>query len=161
MLPLNTKFVPYALDTNSRCYFCKWGPENEWHLFGKCQKLKALWQALDDVIRVAFNIRYSFLKNRTESGDIDLVSTRCPKQYEDAIIYLNAITNHKIFKVRNEAKYDGKEFDLEILYKKIVRSVASRKSIENRLIQITQILGINELYRALVFVKDLHFLQSR
>ena len=64
LLPLNTKFSNYSLDTDSRCHFCKWGPENEWHIFGKCQQLKRLWEAMDEVIKLSLGINYSFTDNR-------------------------------------------------------------------------------------------------
>jgi len=155
MLPLNIKFASYALDTDSRCYFCQWGPENEWHVFGKCVKLKPLWKALDEVVRIAFNIHYSFLNNRTVTGDYDIVSTRCPKAFEDVIIYLNSIVNHKIYQFRNEIKYDSQTFDVELLFSKILRSVAARKRMETHLTQTMNIEKITELYSTLQFVKNI------
>ena len=155
LLPLNTKFVYYCLDTDSRCYFCKWGPENEWHLFGKCKCLKPLWQALDEVIKIALNIPYSFIRNRTQIGDYDVVSTQCVKEYEGTLVYLNTIVNHKIYKIRNELKYEGGTFKIEELFNKILRSVTARKNIEKRLTEIVKVPKIEELYRALVFVKNL------
>ena len=40
LLPVKTMFQEYALDTDSRCCFCDVGPENIYHLFGTCEKLK-------------------------------------------------------------------------------------------------------------------------
>ena len=62
--------------------------------------------------------------------------------------------------MRNDAKYNGIPFDLEVLYTKVIRSVAARKNIEDRLTQITKIPRIDELYRALVLVKNLNFLRA-
>ena len=154
LLPLNTKFVPYCLDTDSRCYFCKWGPENEWHVFGKCNCLKPLWHALDEVVKISLDTTYSFLRNRTQIGDYDVVSTQCTKQCEGTIIYLNTIVNHKIYKLRNDIKYDGAVYSFDALYAKITRTVASRRSIEQRLTDIVKVPRIDELYNALVFVKN-------
>ena len=135
LLPLNTMFVSYALDTDSRCYFCQWGPENPWHLFGKCEKLKVLWTVLDEVIKIALDIDYSFVKNKTQAGQLDLVFTNGLDHFESTIIYLNTVVNHKIYKVRNEIKYNGGTFDIEGLYNKIVRSVVARRNIESRMTQ--------------------------
>ena len=150
------KFVSYALDTESRCYFCQWGPENEWHVFGKCAKLRPLWNALDEVVKIAFNTnQYSFLKNRTVTGDYDVVSTRCPKPCEDAIIYLNSIVNHKIYQLRNEMKYDSQSFDVECLFSKVLNCVIARKRMENHLTQTMRVEKIAELHNALLFVKNI------
>ena len=157
LLPLNTKFVSYALDTDSRCYFCGWGPENEWHLFGKCDKLKLLWNILDEVVKVGLEIDFSFVRKRTQFGEFDLVYNFCPGGAENVLVYLNTVVNHKIYKLRNEIKHNGERFDIEGLYNKIVRSVAARKNIESRMTQTVQIDRINELYRAMILVKDLFF----
>ena len=157
LLPLNTKFVSYALDTDSRCYFCGRGPENEWHLFGKCNKLRFLWELLDEVVKIAFNENFSFVRNRTLGGNLDLVHTDCPRICEDAVVYLNTIVNHKIYKMRNEIKYNGDSFSLEGLFSKIIRSVIARKNIEDRMTETVRIDKIKDLCRALVFVKDLFF----
>ena len=161
LLPLNTKFVSYALDTDSRCYFCNWGPENEWHIFGKCEKLRKLWSAMDEVIKICVGCNYSFTKNRTELGDYDLAHTRCPDQFEKIIIYLNCIINHKIWKMRNDIKHNGDSFDVEVLYTKILRSVGARKNIESRLTEDKKIDKINDLFGALTCVKNIIFTNQR
>ena len=155
LLPLNLRFNEYRLDNESRCYFCKWGPENEWHVFGKCNCLRPLWDALDEVVKIALDIPYSFVKNRTVTADFDLVNTLCPGQYECTIVYLNSIVNHKIYKMRNEIKYEGAVFNVNNLFRMIVRSITSRRSIESRLTELVKVPMIDELYRALVFIKDL------
>ena len=149
--------MSYALDTDSRCYFCGCGPENEWHLFGKCDKLKLLWNILDEVVKVGLEIDFSFVRKRTQFGEFDLVYNFCPGGAENVLVYLNTVVNHKIYKMRNEIKYNGEQFDIEGLYNKIVRSVAARKNIESRMTQTVQIDRINELYRAMILVKDLFF----
>ena len=157
LLPVNTMFVSYALDTDSRCYFCQWGPENLWHLFGKCEKLKVLWAVLDEVVKIVLDIDYSFVKNRTQSGELDTVFANLPSHCESIIVYLNTVVNHKIYKVRNDIKYGGGRFDIEGLYNKIVRSVVARKNIESRMTQTVQINMIDDVYRALILMKDLIF----
>ena len=82
LLPLNFRFHVYSLDNDSRCYFCKWGPENEWHLFGNCEKLSPLWELLDETVIFAFNTPYSFSINRKDRGDIDLVNSSCYRELE-------------------------------------------------------------------------------
>ena len=49
ILPVKTMFTEYALDTDSRCYFCDVGPESIWHLFGTCEKLKQAREMLQEV----------------------------------------------------------------------------------------------------------------
>ena len=94
------------------------------------------------------------MRNRTEIGDYDVVSTHCAKEYEGTLIYLNTIINHKIYKIRNELKYEGGDFKMEALYNKILRSIVARKNIENRLTEIVKVPKIEELCRAFIFVKN-------
>ena len=56
--------------------------------------------------------------------------------------------------MRNEAKYEAVEFDVENLFNKILRSVASRKRVEERMTQTRKILLINNLFNAIVLVKN-------
>ena len=77
------------------------------------------------------------------------------KEYEGTLVYINTIVNHKIYKIRNELKYEGGTFKIEELFNKILRSVTARKNIEKRLTEIVKVPKIEELYRALVFVKNL------
>ena len=107
-------------------------------------------------MKIAFNsVNYSFLNNRTVTGDYDVVSTRCPRSFESAIIYLNSIVNHKIYKVRNDIKYDAHSFDVEDLYSKILKCVIARKRMESHLTQTMRIEYISELHSALLFVKNI------
>ena len=78
---------------------------------------------------------------------------RCPKAFEDVIIYLNSNVNHKIYQFRNEIKYDSQTFDVQLLFSKILRCVAARKRMETHLTQTMNIEKITELYSALQFVK--------
>lgn len=155
LLPLNLRFCEYRLDNDSRCYFCHWGPENEWHVFGRCEKLTPLWEALDEAAIIAFGRPYSFMVNRKVNGDFDLVRTTCLKELEIPIVYLNSIVNHKIYKLRNEIKYEGGTFSIHCLVDKIVRSVGGRINIEKRLPDLEKIPMLTEVYQALSFVKNL------
>ena len=100
-------------------------------------------------------MNYSFYNNRTVTGDYDVVSTRCPRPCEDAIIYLNSIVNHKIYKLRNDIKYDAHSFDVEDLYSRIVKSVIARKRMESHLTKTMRIEKITDLHSALLFVKNI------
>ena len=154
-MPLNLRFHVYSLYNDSRCYFCKWGPENELHLFGNCEKLSPLWELLDEAVIFALNTPYSFSINRKEKGDIDLVNTRFNRELEIPLSYLNSIVNHKIYKLRNEIKYEGAVFSLNILFSKIIRTVCSSRAIERRLPELQKIPKLNNLYQGLQMSKHL------
>ena len=73
---------------------------------------------------------------------------------------MNCVINHKIWKVRNDIKHNGAHFDVEQLYTKIVRSVGARKNIEPRLTEQKKINRIDDIFRALVMVKNMVFDQN-
>ena len=65
------------------------------------------------------------------------------------------VVNHKIYKLRNEIKYEGAVFSLNILFSKIIRAVCSRKAIERRLPELQKIPKLNNLYQGLQMSKHL------
>ena len=91
--------------------------------------------------------------------DFSLVHTTYDKRDEDVVIYVNTYTiiNHKIWKMRNDMKYNDGCFSIKKLYNTIVKSVCSRKCIEIRNDKIVKVKRIKNLYSALLTLKNIMF----
>ena len=151
LLPVKTIFREYLLDNDSCCMFCHVGPESIWHLFGSCEKLKIVWQVLNEVCFLLTNEPFDFSKHR---GDfkLDLTNIKCSKTFEKALIYLNSIVNYAIWKMRNDVRYKFKPFDAKVLLRRVLRSIGSRKSVDLKLAPSFQIPFIKELFDSMSFV---------
>ena len=156
LLPVKTLFREYSLDNDSCCSFCQIGPESIFHLFGSCEKLKIVWEALKEVCFIFSNENFDFQKYRREFK-LDLTAIKCNKTYEKTFIYLNSITNYAIWKMRNDVRHNCKQFDARVLLRRILRSVGGRKNVEDRLAPSFQIPFIQELFNSLSFVINTTF----
>ena len=86
LLPVRTMFQEYALDTDSRCMFCRVGPETTFHLFGTCEKLKTVWDFLTSVIFLLTDERFNFRQYRVNLK-LDLTGiSNINRLYERTII---------------------------------------------------------------------------
>ena len=151
LLPVKTMFQEYALDTDSRCYFCDVGPESIFHLFGTCERLKVIWNFLSRVSILLSDQIFDFQRYRVNLK-LDLTGIKCSKLYEKTYIYLNSVTNYAIWKCRNNIRYNNEKFCEKQLLKSILRSVGGRKNIYNLSTHFHQIPYINELYERFIVV---------
>ena len=151
LLPVKTMFREYLLDNDSCCTFCQIGPESILHLFGSCEKLRIVWQVLNEVCFVVSNEHFDFQKYR---GDfkLDLTNIKCNQTYEKTLIYLNSITNYAIWKMRNDIRYKFENFDAQVLLRKILRSIGGRKGVDPKLAPSFRIPFLHELFDAMSFV---------
>ena len=137
LLPVNTKFKLYAIDNDTCCHFCLVGPESIFHLFGTCQKVDVLWKISSEVVLKISNFHIDFSMLRREFN-VDLVSVNilCKnKNLEFLLIYLNTVINYSIWKERNEIKYNFKQFRLENIVRRMIRSMIGRQNINDRLLE--------------------------
>ena len=78
ILPCKIKFVDFALDTDSKCNFCKINADSLYHIFAHCTALKFLWETLDRVLLLmGFQFRFVKAKNY---GILDLRQSRILKK---------------------------------------------------------------------------------
>ena len=153
LLPVKTMFREYCLDNDSCCTFCGIGPESILHLFGSCEKLKIVWQFLNEVCFVMSNENFNFQKHRNDFH-LDLTNINCNKTYEKTIIYLNSISNYAIWKMRNDIRYKFESFDAKVLLKKILRTIGGRKGVDLKLAPSYRIPFLQELFDSMLFVNN-------
>ena len=88
------------------------------------------------------------------------VDSKYKKQYENLILYINSITNHNIWKMRNKIFHENETFNLLRLINKITASCRSRKNlenVENRLTNCKKVDFLSEYYVSLCSIKDATF----
>ena len=151
ILPVKTMFTEYALDTDSRCYFCDVGPESIWHIFGTCEKLKQVWEMLQEVWLAFTNQNFDFGGYR-RNLEINLTSVNYSGVYEKALIYLNSIVNFGIWKMRNDIRYKFEVFNANTLMRKVVRTIGARNRLNSKLAPSFQIPHIDQLFDAITVV---------
>ena len=144
-------FTEYALDTDSRCYFCDVGPESIWHIFGTCEKLKQVWEMLQEVWLAFTNQNFDFGRYR-RNLEINLTSVNYSGVYEKALIYLNSIVNFGIWKMRNDIRYKFEVFNANTLMRKVVRTIGARNRLNSKLAPSFQIPHIDQLFDAITVV---------
>ena len=154
ILPVKTMFQEYGLDTDSRCSFCDIGPESIYHLFGTCEKLKKVWEFLNEVWYVFTNQIFDFCYARLNL-QLNLTSVRYSGEYERPLIYLNSVMNYAIWKMRNNIRYKFKDFDQKVLSRNVVRTIGARKRVNIKLAPSFQIPHIDQLHDAIVFVLNI------
>ena len=160
LLPVKRLFRDFALDTDSRCNFCNLHPDTHSHIFSQCNKLEILWKFLDEILTV-LNISsedFSFTQAR-RMFDYDMVNTRFPKADTKFIMYLNSIVNHNIWRYSKKIQHEMVAFDQSQLIKNVVRTLISRKAIDDKLKSCSKIDGLESLCSAASFVKNV-FLQN-
>ena len=107
LLPVKSKFQTFALDNDSRCVFCNLCFETLIHILGKCNKLAVLWDFLDEVMAL-MNIYYHFSVKRKLQYEIEVMNIRHTNSPVSSgeelklIVYLTAIINYHLWKVRND-----------------------------------------------------------
>ena len=136
--------------------------ESTFHIFAKCPKLIPIWEVMDDSIIACFEnkCKYSFKIDRYQKCHFDLVNSRCQKQYENLILYLNAVINHNIWKKRNKIFHENESFDCFELLNKVCASLRGRETMEKnkeRLKQGKKVDFLHEYYVTLVSIKDAMF----
>ena len=151
ILPVKTMFIEYGLDTDSRCYFCDIGPESIFHLFGTCEKLKVIWDFLKEMWFLFANQHFDFQLCKT-NFQLNLTSIKGFGSFEKPLIYLNSIINYAIWKMRNEIRFKFENFDVEVLIRKVVRTIGARKKLNPQLSPSFQIPHIDELFDSIVSV---------
>ena len=148
-LPLKSLFRDWQLDNDSCCYFCNVGPETTYHLFGTCEKLKGLWMILKEAHFYLCAERFDY-EHKRRNFKIDLTNVPCNKTYEKTLIYLNSIANYSIWRHRNEMRYEFKNFNLEVLARKMIRSIRARKSAESHMSDSHKVPFLSQLCDGLV-----------
>ena len=122
ILPLKTKFVEYALDTDSKCNFCNHHAEASHHLFSQCAVLKFLWESLDHSMEImGFQFRFTKAK---QFSNIDLRRSKISSSEIRQVVYLNSISNLKIWNLSQKIQNEGLMVFCVILYfKKIIKNI--------------------------------------
>ena len=153
-LPVNTVFRDYALDNDTCCYFCHIGPESIYHVFSTCEKLRPLWQLINEVHYIATDDSFDYARAR-QAFQIDMVSVDFGRSaaFERTIIYVNSVINWNIWKLRNDIKFNFDKFGLQSLVNRIIRSVGGRKGVDIKLPEAKQIPYIEGLYNAFIYVR--------
>ena len=150
LLPLKSMYREWQLDNDSCCYFCGVGYETIYHLLGTCEKLRGLWVILRETHFAISAIDFDYEYQR-RNFRIDLTSISCGNQaFEKTFIYLNSIVNYSIWKHRNDIRYNFENFNLEVLTRKIIRSIGARKHVDAKLTLSYRVPFINQLFDALV-----------
>ena len=127
ILPCKTNFVEFGLDTVSRCNFCFLHPDTVPHVFSQCLVLAPIWRILDLGLK-QLNIDFCFTTSR-QIYDYDLRNSVLKTQ-ENFIIYLNTVTNHKIWKMSMAIQYDGVSFDTKRFFCSLIKTLEGRKRME-------------------------------
>ena len=142
-------FKEWRLDNDSCCYFCGVGPESIYHLFGTCEKLKGLWEILSEVhlFVTMESLNYKVMRRNFH---LDFSTVSCNSVYEKSIIYLNTIANYSIWRHMNDIRYKFAKFDLEVITKKMIRSIGARRGSELHMSESFKIPYITQLYDALI-----------
>ena len=129
ILPVKTKFVEFGLDTDSRCNFCKLHPDTVFHMFNNCTVLLPIWVFLDKVMYL-MSFSFSFSEARKMCA-YDLLNTNLKEDEKVLVIYLNTITNHKIWQFSMKIQYEGYIFDLRKFISSLVKTIDGRKKVES------------------------------
>ena len=120
--------MEFGLDTDSRCNFCKMHADTAVHMFCHCPILKPIWGFLDRVLQ-KMNFKFCFTENR-KSSNFDLISSKIEKNEEKLIIYINSITNYKIWKFSMKIQYEKEVFKEKEFVKSLMKTIGGRKNIE-------------------------------
>ena len=102
-------------------------PDTVPHVFSQCLVLAPIWRILDLALK-HLNIDFSFFLSR-QNHDYDLRNSTFKTQ-ENFIIYLNTVTNHKIWKTNLAVQYDGIPFDTKRFFCSLIRTLEGRKRME-------------------------------
>ena len=94
-------------------------------------------------------MNYDYECNR-RNFNIDLTNVACNQNFEKTFVYLNTITNYSIWRHRNDMRYKFERFDLEMITKKMIRSIGARRYMNLKLAESFRVPLINQLYDALV-----------
>ena len=156
LLPVKSMFKEWQLDNDSTCLFCKVGYETVFHLFGTCEKLKGLWNMLKNAHYGLANEYFDYNGER-RNFNCDLVNvTKINTRYEKTLVYLNSVVNYNIWRYRNDIRYRFKEFNLEDLMCRIIKSVGYRRKVDQQVTDSFKVPFINQLYEKLVNTKNLY-----
>ena len=128
ILPCKTKFVEFALDTDSRCNYCRLYPDTVPHIFCNCSVLVPIWNILDQILK-SMNFTFCFTESR-KWGKYDLKSSQIKKDEEVLVIYLNTIVNYKIWKFSMKIQYEGFIFTPKKFFNSLVKTIEGRKLME-------------------------------
>ena len=163
LLPVKAKFQNFALDNESRCGFCNVGFETIIHIFGKCDKLGILWDFLDEVMAL-MNINYKFTTKRKLQYEFEIMNIRFTSSRGGGelklIMYLSTIVNYHLWKMRNRCVHENENFNYEKVVNKLIRSVGSRKNLQQRFTlgqDVLKIPRIDELLTSLITLKNITF----
>ena len=148
ILPCKTKFVEFGLDTDSRCNFCLLHADTIPHLFSSCAVLKPIWNVLDEIMK-ALNFDFSYQDSR-KVCNYSLVGSKLKKNEENLVIYLNTITNHKIWKFNMKIQYEKIDFDTKLFFKSLISTIEGRRKMEtsDRMKQAQKIPRLEDLSTA-------------
>ena len=127
-MPCKTNFVEFGLDTNSRCNFCSLHPDTVPHVFSQCMVISPIWKILDLALK-KLNIDFSFSTSR-QIYDYGLRNTVLIN-HENFIIYLNTVTNYKIWKINLAIQYEGAMFDTKAFFSSLIKTLEGRKRMES------------------------------
>ena len=122
ILPLKCNFSSFGLDTDSRCEFCNLHYETNYHVFKECTFVKKLWE----------NIEYKTGLQLLNSNIINFKHCDKDRNY-NMNVYCTAVICHKIWKIRNEMRHEGRlNFDEEFIINSFQKSIFSRHNFEQR-----------------------------
>ena len=82
------------------------GYETIFHLFGSCEKLKGLWEILNDTHYLLVSKHFDYRDFRCNLLQFDLATIQdIDRKYEKTLIYLNTAVNYNIWRYRNDIRY--------------------------------------------------------
>ena len=83
---------------------------------------------LDEIMKV-LKFDFSFMNSR-KMCDYNLLGSKFKKNEENLVIYLNTITNHKIWKFNMKIQHEEFDYDNKMLFKSLIRTIEGRKKME-------------------------------
>ena len=129
-------------------------PDSTYHLFSHCPVLNFLWQKLDKVMEImGYEFRFTNAKRKSLA---DFLSVKIPQNEFRHDIYLNSITNYRIWIISRNILYDDLVFEKKSILSAIVKTISSRMAMEKS-DRMTHCQKIDNLERLLKAVKSAFF----
>ena len=93
-----------------------------YHIFAHCTALKFLWEALDCAL-LLMGFQFRFVKAK-HYGILDLRQSKISKRELNIVLYLNTLSNFKIWDLRKKIQYDGVVFEKKTILTSIYRAIS-------------------------------------
>ena len=115
------------------------------------------------------NIKYYFSIKRKLQYETEVMNVRSSNSLSSGgetfkiIVYLTAIINYHIWKVRNNCVFQNETFNYENVVNKLIRSIGARRNLQQRLTlaqEALRIPRIDELFSSMIAIKNITFLHD-